>query len=73
MGSDVWSGIMGIAMALIGLAFFTLIIGRSGQTAQVVSSAGQTFGNLLSVVTLQNGGYGSMLSGGFYNGNGLIS
>jgi hypothetical protein len=72
MGSDVWSGIMGIAMALIALAFFTLVINKSGETSNVIHSAGSTFGNLLGIVTLQNGGFGGMMTGNSFS-SGLIN
>ena len=63
MGREVWGGLMEIALALIALSFFTLVIGRSRDTAQVVRASGETLGSLLNVVTLQSSGMGPMISG----------
>lgn len=56
MANGLGSGILEIAMALIGLALLALLVGRSSDTVKIVSAAGNTFNNLLNTVTLQNGG-----------------
>ena len=53
---NVGSGIMEIAMALIGVALLALLIGNSKKTVEVISQAGNTFDSLLRTVTLQNAG-----------------
>lgn len=50
------SGILEIAMALIGVALLALLVGNSSKTTAIISQAGDTFNSLLQTVTLQNGG-----------------
>lgn len=52
-------GVFEIAALLIGVSVLTLILNRSNETAQVIQSAGGTFGNLLGIVTLQNSSLGA--------------
>jgi len=49
-------GLLEIAMALIGVSIIALLVGNASKTTQVISQAGNTFGDLLRVVTLQNSG-----------------
>jgi hypothetical protein len=49
------SGILEIAMALIGVALLALLVGNSSKTTAIISQAGNTFNELLQTVTLQNG------------------
>lgn len=66
-------GVFGIAAMLVGVAFAALLIGHSQGTAQVASSFGGVFNDLLSTVELQNGpgsfnlgaGYGGGFGGGY--------
>lgn len=58
--NNIGSGILEIAMALIGVALLALLVGNAGKTTQIISQAGDTFNDLLRTVTLQNG----MSSGG---------
>jgi hypothetical protein len=59
------SGILEIAMALIGVALLALLVGNSSKTTAIISQAGDTFNGLLQTVTLQNsGGIGG--SGGIW-------
>lgn len=48
------SGILEIAMALIGVALLALLVGNASKTNSIISQAGDTFNNLLQTVTLQN-------------------
>lgn len=57
------SGILEIAMALIGVALLALLVGNSSKTTAIISQAGDTFNDLLRTVTLQNG-MGSGFSSG---------
>lgn len=43
-----------VAMALISVATIALLVGHSKGTAEVITSAGDTFNGLLRTVTLQN-------------------
>lgn len=61
MGNGLGSGLLEIAMALIGVAILALLVGNSQKTVQVISQTGNTFNDLLRTVTLQNG---SGISGG---------
>jgi uncharacterized protein YoxC len=49
------SGILEIAMALIGVALLALLVGNAGKTTQIISQAGNSFNDLLKTVTLQAG------------------
>ena len=49
------SGVLEIAMALIGVAILALLVGHASGTAQVIQSATGGFDQLLRTVTLQNG------------------
>lgn len=53
--NGIGSGILEIAMALIGVALLALLVGRSKDTTAIISQAGNTFNELLQTVTLQNG------------------
>lgn len=48
------SGILEIAMALIGVALLALLVGNASKTTAIISQAGNTFDQLLNTVTLQN-------------------
>lgn len=65
MANGLGSGLLEIAMALIGIALIALLVGNSKKTVEVVSQASNSFGDLLRVVTLQ-GGNGVGASGGMY-------
>lgn len=56
--SGLGSGLLEIAMALIGIALLALLIGQSSKTTAVISQAGNTFNQLLDTVTLQGSGAG---------------
>jgi uncharacterized protein YoxC len=53
--NNLGSGILEIAMALIGVALLALLVGNSSKTTAIISQAGNTFNDLLKTVTLQNG------------------
>lgn len=55
MAGGLGSGLLEIAMALIGVALLALLVNRSSDTTKIISQAGDSFANLLAVVTLQNG------------------
>lgn len=55
MANGLGSGLLEIAMALIGVALLALLVGNASKTTAIISQAGNTFGSLLNIVTLQNG------------------
>ena len=55
MADGLGSGLLEIAMAIIGIALIALLVGNSQKTVQVLSQAGNTFNDLLATVTLQSG------------------
>jgi len=61
--NDPLQGVFHIAMAMLGLATLTLLIGQGPNTAKVIQSAGGTFNSLLQTLTLQSS-FGSMNNGG---------
>lgn len=60
MGNGLGSGILEVAMALLGIALVALLINKSQNTSQIIQSASSGFNTLLQTVTLQN----SSFSGG---------
>lgn len=63
MANGLGSGLLEIAMALIGVALLALLVGNASKTTQVISQASTSFNDLLRTVTLQNGN--GIQSGGF--------
>lgn len=55
MNTGVGHGLMEIAMALLGIALIALLVNNASKTVQLVQAGTQGFGNLLQIVTLQNG------------------
>ena len=53
--NNIGSGILEIAMALLGIAVIALLVGNASKTVQLVQATTTGFGNLLNIVTLQNG------------------
>lgn len=64
MANGLGSGLLEIAMALIGVALIALLVGNSSKTTAIISQASNSFGNLLDIVTLQNGN--GVQAGGMY-------
>lgn len=60
MANGLGSGLLEIAMALLGIALLALLVGNASKTNSIISQAGNTFGSLIGLVTLQN----SMNNGG---------
>lgn len=57
-------GLLQIAMAALGIAVITLLVGNAGATSQVVQSGGGVFIDLIRTLTLQNqGGFGVGIGG----------
>ena len=57
MGSTgLGAGIMEIAAALLAIALIALLLNKSSQASQLVTSSATAFDNLLKTVTMQNGG-----------------
>lgn len=54
MGAEFGRQVTEIGMALIGVALVALLVSNASGAATIVSTTGKTFGNLLSIVTLQN-------------------
>ena len=52
MNTGIGSGLMEIALGLMGIALIGLIIGHARDTATVVESGGKTFNTLLNTVML---------------------
>lgn len=63
MANGLGSGLLEIAMALIGVALLALLVGNASKTTQVISQASNSFNDLLRTVTLQNGN--GIQAGGF--------
>lgn len=57
MGNELTS----IAMTLAGIAMVALILSRSSDAVNIIKATGNTYGNLLGIVTLQSG-YGNSFS-----------
>jgi hypothetical protein len=55
MANGLGSGLLEIAMGLIGIALIALLVNRSTDTVKIVSQASSSFNDLLRTVTLQNG------------------
>lgn len=49
------TGLLEIAMALLGIALVALLVNNASKAATLVQAGTQGFGNLLQIVTLQNG------------------
>lgn len=45
--NEVWSGIVTIAVAIIGVATLAVIVSRQAQTPQVIGAAGSAFAQAL--------------------------
>lgn len=57
MGSTgIGQGLMEIASALLAIALIALLLNKSQQASQLVTSGSSAFGDLLKTVTLQNSG-----------------
>lgn len=54
MNNGIGSGLLEIAMALIGVALLALLVGNASKTNSIISQAGETFNTLLQTVSLQN-------------------
>ena len=54
--TGVGEGLLEIASGLMGIALIALILNRADSASQLIQTGGSTFGNLLNIVTLQNGG-----------------
>lgn len=44
---DLWSGIVALIMAIIGIAILSVIISKKAQTVQVIQSAGSAFNSIV--------------------------
>ena len=60
MGSTgIGAGLMEIAAALLAIALIALLLNKSQQASQLITSSAGSFGELLKTVTMQNsGGFG---------------
>jgi hypothetical protein len=68
------SGIITIAVAIVGVAIVATLVSRNAQTPQVISSAGNAFAQALAAATgpvTGGGGIGNMGGYGMMNGYGL--
>jgi hypothetical protein len=43
--SEIWSGVISIATAIVGLAILATLVSNNANTANVITSAGNAFGN----------------------------
>lgn len=55
MNTGIGTGLMEIAMALLGIAVIALLVGNSQKVVPLIEASATGFGNLLSIVTLSNG------------------
>jgi hypothetical protein len=55
MANGLGSGLLEIAMALIGVALLALLVGNSKNTTAIISQASNSFNDLLKTVTLTGG------------------
>lgn len=61
--NSLWSGVVTIAVAIIGVAIVATLVSRNAQTPQVISSAGNAFAKALQAATgpvTGGGGIGNM-------------
>lgn len=68
MTDHMWASVVTVLSALIGLAILAVLVSRSAQTAQVITSAGQAFANDLSAAVAPVTGASAQIntgSGGF--------
>jgi uncharacterized protein YoxC len=63
MANGLGSGLLEIAMALVGIALIALLVGNSSKTVQVIQGASNSLDQLLRTVSL-NGGSGVSNFGG---------
>ena len=65
--NSLWSGVVTIAVAIVGVAIVATLVSKNAQTPQVLTSAGNAFSNAIRAATgpvsSGFGGY-STLSGG---------
>jgi len=53
-GEGFGKDVMTIALALAGIGLWGLVLSHSQDAVNIIKGAGQTYGGLLSIVTLQN-------------------
>lgn len=46
--NDLWSGIITIAVAIVGVATLSVIVSKNSNTANVIQAAGQSFSGALA-------------------------
>lgn len=57
--SDIWSGVVTIAVAIVGVATLSVIVSKQADTANVIGAAGRSFSGALSAaVSPVTGGTG---------------
>lgn len=56
--NEVWSGVVTIAVAIVGVATLSVIVSRNAQTPQVINAAGKSFAEAIGAAV-------SPVSGGF--------
>lgn len=44
-----------VALTLAGIALVALLVGHADDTVKIIKGAGETYGGLLNIVTLQSG------------------
>lgn len=70
MGSEVISGLVTVATAIIGVAVIAVLVSRQANTANVLQAGGQSFATALSAATapVTGGGTGNL---GFTGGSSI--
>lgn len=71
--NSLWSGVITIAVAIIGVAIVATLVSKNAQTPQVIGAAGNAFAQALAAATgpvTGGGGIGNMASLGGY-GSGI--
>lgn len=72
--NGVWSGVITVATAIVGVAILAVLVSKNAQTPQVIGAAGKSFAGVLSaaVSPVTGGNTGaSFFNTGFNSGIGV--
>lgn len=74
MGEQLFTSLVSIATAIVGVAIIAVLVSKNANTAGVLSAAGNAFGYDLGVAVspVTGGGFGSYGSGNQINLNGSV-
>lgn len=68
--NSLWSGVITIAVAIVGVAIVATLVSKNAQTPQVLQAAGNAFSNALNAATRPVSG-GGFNTGAAYTGLGF--